>query len=86
MSVNAAMALTFLPGVRNWNTGVSRRDNHASAVTLGRYITHGKTNSSHGKTVKATATRNKPTATELNPRENKLSLKDETGNGGTGNL
>ena len=26
MSVNTVMALTFLPGMRNWNTGVSRRD------------------------------------------------------------
>ena len=26
VSLNAAMAQTFLPGVRNWNTGVSRRD------------------------------------------------------------
>ena len=26
MSVNAVMAQTFLPGVRNWNTSVSRRD------------------------------------------------------------
>ena len=26
MSVNAVMVQTFLPGVRNWNTSVSRRD------------------------------------------------------------
>ena len=26
MSVNAVMALTFLPGVKTWNTGVSRRN------------------------------------------------------------
>ena len=26
MSVNAEIALTFPPGMRNWNTGVSRRD------------------------------------------------------------
>ena len=66
MSVNAAMALRFLPGVRNWNTGVSRRDshNHALGVTLGRFITHGKTNSTHGKTAEATAKRNKATATQ----------------------
>ena len=54
MSVNAVMAQTFLPGVTNRNTGVtnrntgvsrreikfsiSRRDNHALGVTLGRYM------------------------------------------------
>ena len=46
MSINAAMAQTFLLGVRNWNKGVSsmtlkfsisRRDNQALDVTLGRY-------------------------------------------------
>ena len=45
MSVDAVMVQTFLPGVTNWNTGVSRRDievfdpqgdNHALDVTLGR--------------------------------------------------
>ena len=47
MSVNAVMALKFLPGVRNWNTGVTRRDievsirrrdNHFLGGTLGRYM------------------------------------------------
>lgn len=49
MSVNAVMALTLLPGVRNWNTGVSRRDIevfdpqagqslHFLGVILGRYM------------------------------------------------
>ena len=42
VSVNAVMAQTFLPGVTNWNTGMSRREievfdpQACLGVTLGR--------------------------------------------------
>ena len=39
VSLNAAMAQTFLPGV-TLKFPIRRRDNHALSVTLGRYNIH----------------------------------------------